>query len=479
MSREPARTAPPAVERARAGARRQARALSGGLVMVLGVAAAVLGVGFFAVLDYGFDQDPHRLVKITLGAALLAGILLRPRVGLFLFPILAPFILWLPKLPVPGLNTLNVLVGSVFFSFAVGRILQRQPIVRSGAIGTQLLVMLLLCAVWIFRGSAFPTEYGYDAAAAGLTLFRTAMSFSAFFITLSMTRGETQRRWIAWAVVLGLLAEAVTTLQMGRDFRGRASGSIGQPNDLAAYFAMFTPLCAALLFGVKNAWARVLLVAATIAGCAGAVLSVSRGGILALAVALGFVAWKSSRALTLVLLAALLASPAWAPDFLKDRIVGTQVTDASSDEVELEGSSADRVETWRTIGNLVANHPIEGVGFGGLSYVLSGLGSTLSTDIKDTAHNTYLRFLGEMGLVGLGSFVWMLWSCWRLSRSAARSARRAFDRQMALGFGAATVAMAISCMFGDRFAQVTIGGSFWVLAALVTDLEHETRSPAS
>jgi len=145
------------------------------------------------------------------------------------------------------------------------------------------------------------------------------------------------------------------------------------------------------------------------------------------------------------------------------------VSDEASDEVELEGSSADRVETWRTIVTLVANHPIEGVGFGGLGYVLSSLGSTLSTDIKDSAHNTYLRFLGEMGLVGLGLFLWLLWSCWKLAATVGRTATNPFDRQLALGFAAATMAMAVSCMFGDRFAQVTIGGNFWVLAAIVTD----------
>jgi len=464
-----------AVDQARQSARRQARSLSSGLVVLLGVAAAVLGVGFFAILDYGFDQDPHRLFKITLGAALLAGILLRPRVGLFLFPILAPYILWLPKLPLPGLNTLNVLLGSVFLSYGVTRMLQRQPIFRSGVIGTQLLVMLLAFGLWIFRGAAFPTGYPYDPGAAGLLMFRTAMTFLVFFIALAMTRGERERRWMAWAVVLGVLAEAYITIALGRNFRGRAAGSIAQPNDLGAFFAMFTPLCVALLFAVRNAWGRLLLAATAVAGAVGVMLTVSRGGILAFAVAVGFVSYRSSRGLTLLLVAALLASPAWAPDYLKDRILGTQVVDESSDEVELEGSSADRVETWRAIGNMVANHPIEGVGFNGLGDVLSSLGTVLPTDIKDSAHNTYLRFLGEMGLVGLGLFLWLLWTCWRLSVQGRRQARSAFDRQLSLGFGAALIAMAISCMFGDRFMQVTLGGNFWVLAALVTDLLDETR----
>ncbi|MEO5616413.1 MAG: O-antigen ligase family protein [Candidatus Eisenbacteria bacterium] len=462
-----------AVDRARDSARRQARTLSSGLVMVLGIAAAVFAVVIFAVLDYGFDQDPHRLFKLTLGAALLASILLKPRLGLFVVPLAAPFILWLPKLPLPGLNTLNILIGSVFFSFAMVRLLRREPIFRNGAVGSRLMLLLLVCGLWIFRGAGFPTGYEYNPAAAGLELFRTTMTFCVFFITLAMTRGERERRWMAWAVVLGVLAEGLVTIWLGRNYRGRASGSIAQPNDLAAYFAMFTPLCAALIFAVRNLWARLALVLAVVVGSVGVVLTISRGGILAFAIAMGLVSLRSSRALSILLVVALLASPAWAPDFLKERIVGTQIEDENSDEKELEGSSADRVETWRTIGNLVANHPIEGVGFGGLGYVLSSISTTLPTDIKDSAHNTYLRYLGEMGLVGLGLFLWLLWTCWSLAETGRRRARLAFDRQLALGFGAAALAMAVSCMFGDRFAQVTIGGNFWVLAALVTDMVQE------
>ena len=459
-----------AVDQARESARRQARSLSSSLVLVLGMIGAVVAMALFALLDYGFGQDPHRLVKIAVGAALFAGILLKPRIGLFVVPILTPFILWLPKLPIPGVNTLNILLGSVFVSFALVQILQRRPIFRNGAMGNRLLLLLLMSGLWIFRGAAFPTGYEYDPAAAGIELFRTIMTFGVFFITLAMTRGEGERRTMAWALVLGLLAESIMTIKMGRNFRGRASGSIDQPNDLAAFLAMFTPLAAALFFAVRRWWAKLVLVGAVAAGTFGVILSVSRGGILALAAALGFVSLRSSRALTILLIAAALTSPAWAPDYLKDRVTGTEISDGSSDEVELEGSSADRIETWRTITTLVENHPLDGVGFAGLNYVLSSIGQTVAVDIKDSAHNTYLRMLGELGLFGLGLFLWVLWTAWSLSVAGRKTATNAFDRQLALGYGAAVIAMAISCMFGDRFAQVTIGGNFWVLSALVTDL---------
>ena len=51
-----------------------------------------------------------------------------------------------------------------------------------------------------------------------------------------------------------------------------------------------------------------------------------------------------------------------------------------------------------------------------------------------------------------------------------------FDRQLAVGLGAATLALAVSCAFGDRFFNVLVTGNFLVLCALVADLVLESRA---
>lgn len=479
MSAGPPLSSISAVDEARASARRQARSLSSSLLVVVGMLGAIAAMALFAVLDYGFGQDPHRLIKIALGIALLAAIAMKPRMGLFFVPLLMPFILILPKLPIPGVNTLNVLMGTIFFSFALGRIVQRQPLLRNGIIGKRLLLLLLMNGLWIFRGLAFPTGYEYNPLQAGVELFRCFMTFMVYFVTLAMTRGEKERRTLLWALVIGLLLESLVTIKMGRNYRMRAAGTIDQPNDLGAYLAMFTPLCVALFFAVRGFFPRMVLLVAAAAGGFSAILSVSRGGILALGVGLAYVSLRSSRALTLLLVVATLTSPIWMPDYVKDRFTGTKISDDSSDELEFEGSTQDRIETWRTIGTLVANHPLDGVGYMGLSYVLGSIGSTLPMEIKDSAHNTYLRMLGELGLPGLALFLWILWTVWRLSLTAGQVAATPFERQMAIGYGAAVIALVISCMFGDRFYQVTIGGNFLVYSALITDLVQEKKAGAA
>ena len=102
MSAGPPFSSISAVDEARESARRQAKSLSSSVLVVVGMVGAIVAMVLFAVLDYGLGQDPHRLVKIAIGGSLVAGISMMPRIGLFVVSLLTPFILWLPKLPIPG-----------------------------------------------------------------------------------------------------------------------------------------------------------------------------------------------------------------------------------------------------------------------------------------------------------------------------------------------------------------------------------------
>lgn len=465
------------VAEARAAARAQARHASGALAAVLGTVLALGAVLALVALDYRFGQQAHRLVKILAGGAVGAVVLLLPRSGLFMLPVATPFLPWLPRLPVPGLNVLNVLVLGVFFSWALRRVFAREPVFRRARLGWLLFGIVALAALSIVRGAAYPTGYEYSAGAATLGLVRAAMAFTIYFLGAWMARGPADRRRLAWAVVLGLLAEAALTLAMGRSGRGgRAVGSFGQSNDLGAFLALFTPFAAALLVAARRWYARLALTATVVAGTAAVVLTLSRGSLLALGAGLALVALLSSRVLTVLLFLTLVSSPLWAPDYLKQRVLGTQVQVEDSDERALEGSARLRVDTWRAVLRVVSNHPVEGVGFGGLASVLPDTGEDLGIEVKDSAHNTFLRFLAEMGIPGLLLFLALLWRCWALAMEGMRRARERADRQLALGLAAATLSLAVSCGFGDRFFNVLVTGNFFLLCALVDDLVTESRA---
>jgi O-antigen ligase len=480
VSRGLAGPGPAPIAEARGAARRQARQLSAGLAVAVGTALALVLVVAFVALDYRFGQEPHRLVKILLGGGLGVSILMIPRFGLFLLPLATPFLSWMPRIPVPGVSILNLLLFTVFGSWALGRIFAREPIVRRARLGLPLGAILLVAGLSIVRGAAFPTGYNYDGLGAAWDLLRCAMTIAFYFLGFWMVRGAKDRRRMGWAIVIGLIAEAGVTIAFGRNGRGgRAIGSFGQANELGAFLAMFTAFAAAMLPAARRWLARLVLGGAVVAGVFGIVLTVSRGAVVAVAAALLFVALRSSRLLTLVLVVVAVSSPLWAPDYLKERMTGTQVESENSDDVTLEGSAQLRVDTWRAIIRVVSEHPLDGVGFAGLGYVLPATGEALGVEVKDSSHNTYLRFLGEMGLLGLGLFLALLWKCWALARDGMRLAQDRADRQLALGFAAATIALAISCAFGDRFFSTLISGNFWLAAALVNDLVSERRAEAA
>jgi O-antigen ligase len=480
MTLDPRPAPPSAVRTVRGEARRGARSLSGGLLPAIAIGLALFAVIALIVLDYGFDQDPHRLVKIIAAVALLLGIVARPKFGLLALPVLTPFLGWMPKLPIPGVNPLNILVFTVFIAFALVRVLQREPVFRRGRLDGWLFALVGLAAISVVRGAAFPTGFTYDGKEAATQVFRCSMTFTIYFIGLAMAREPGDRKAYGWAIVVGLVAESIATIVYGRSGRGgRAEGSIGQANDLGAFLALFTVLSMSLLAGVRRLWQKALLAGAVAVGSFAVLMTVSRGAIIALVVGIAYVVLRSSRWLTFVLLALLITSPLWTPDYVKDRVLGTQIEDEQFDDVTLESSSQLRVDTWRAIVEVVTEHPLDGVGFTGLGYVLPQTGSALGVAVKDSAHNTYLRLLAEMGLLGLFLFVGLLWQCWRLGRDGERAAIDPFDRQLAMGLRGATLVLALCCAFGDRFFPIVITGNFWLLCALVNARISERRESAA
>lgn len=461
----------------RAAARQQGRDLTGALAVVPGIFIAVVVMVCFIVLDYTFDQQSHRVVKVAAGIAAIAAIVSMPMFGLLLLPIATPFLSWVPPTPIPGLNPLNVLLFSIFGTFALARVLQRRPLFRPNHLGIAIGLLVLVCAVSVVRGAAFPTGYGYSARDASLQLFRSATSFATYFIVHAMASGLSDRKRITWAVMIGLLVESVVTIIYGRNGSGgRALGSIGQSNELGSFLALFAVVALALLPGIKHWFGRIVLAGTFITASIGIMLSLSRGGMLAFLVGVAIVGWRSSRIWFGVLTVAMLLSPFWAPEYVKQRVVSSQVEVEGTDEMTVDMSAEARLQTWQSILQVVKEHPLEGVGFTGLGYVLPDMGTSLGfAEVKDSAHNTYLRVLAEMGILGLILFLWLLVKCWMLADTTVRNARNAFDRALGVGLCGATVSLAVSCAFGDRFFNVVIASSFWILCALAEDAVSEHR----
>ncbi|HUK64270.1 MAG TPA: O-antigen ligase family protein [Dongiaceae bacterium] len=468
--------AAPSPAELRERARQGARATSSALIPIAAAALSLALVLAFVALDYLLGTKIHRLWKLLAGGVGVAVMAARPDVGLFLFPILTPLMPLLPKLPVPGLNTGNLVVLSIFMPYAFGSVLQRRPFLRAGRLGAPIVALIVVIGLSVLRGAAFPTGYTYAAGQAGLAWFRVTMTFFVYFIVVMMVRGPMARRRIAWAVTLALLAESIYTIVFGKmTMGGRANGSLGQANSLGAYLSIAEVFALALLFGVRGIWPRLVLLATIGLGGFALMLSASRAALIATAASSLMVLMRSSRLALVVAVLVIGASPLWLPDKVKERFTSTFVEEDESDEKKLEGGAQERVDTWHTILQIVEDHALDGIGFTGLAYVLPQMGSDLGLHVKDSAHSTYLRMLSETGVIGLGVFVFLLWSAFWLGERGIRAAPSRFDRQIALGVSGGVLAMAISCGFGDRFWELTIVGNLLVACALVDDMLPQAR----
>ena len=226
MSLESTQPDLPPMRDMREAARAQTRRLTAGLVYVFAVGLAVFLVLVLTVLDYRFHQDAHRLWKVLLGVAFIVAIFMLPRFGIAVFPIATPYLAWLPKVPIPALNPLNIMLFGVFGAWAAPRVAARQPIFRRGHLSTIMTWLFVVGALSIVRGTVFPTGYHYPAASATIDFLRSSLTFLVYFIGLAMVSGEADRRRLAWAVVIGLAAESITTIQYGQTGSGgRAVGS--------------------------------------------------------------------------------------------------------------------------------------------------------------------------------------------------------------------------------------------------------------
>lgn len=182
------------------------------------------------------------------------------------------------------------------------------------------------------------------------------------------------------------------------------------PNDLAALTLLQLGLCVGVLVTEPKGWLK----RAALIGVGMLVLLVfltqSRGAFLGLVVfgLLSLLAGQRRRIRSLSLFAVVaLVVYVWAPDSVWDRLGGlARATDTENlAEVDEEGSAEQRYQIWQTAYQIIADHPIFGVGWGAYplaneQYAPMDGSEELKLGARDT-HSTYLNVVAETGYPGL------------------------------------------------------------------------------
>ncbi len=262
-------------------------------------------------------------------------------------------------------------------------------------------------------------------------------------------------------------------------------GSIGA-NEFAAGLVPVAILSVALAWTATTKGRRILFGVAAAVAVAGVVLSLSRGGFIALPVAfavwaafggrmrfriLGMLAMAGAVAIAVFLLAA--------PPEERDRVF------------ETEGGGSGRSDLWNIAGRLWQDAPIQGIGLGNFPE-LAPLKLQEATQIERSdlilegihAHSTYLGILAETGVVGFAFFAAIVVAALMASARAAVLFERAGNvkgETLARALFAGTVGLLVAAAFiyiqFQRPLWILLGMSLALYGIAQTDDEGRRTTP--
>lgn len=228
-----------------------------------------------------------------------------------------------------------------------------------------------------------------------------ALSYTYYAIKNKLNLKSVVIGIIVWGLFLSLIEIKIlielggfTTGILGLFFKKNLlSVGWGKSNYLAAFFVLIIPITIGYLFHTKSKPLKYFLVFTLAFMSFALILTLSRGGILALLIALIILFSKIIKTRTLI--------PFLLVFFLVAMVVLlnplTYVLIDRISSIETSGSYFSRINFYRDVWYTFLKHPITGVGFGNLGYYAQFV---LSVDSSSSAHNIVLGILGETGIVG-------------------------------------------------------------------------------
>lgn len=192
---------------------------------------------------------------------------------------------------------------------------------------------------------------------------------------------------------------------------------------------------------------------------AATLLSLSRGGYLALAaVAIGLALSHRQRWWLLGGVGAAAVIVSFVPPI--HRRLAVEVNFASS-----SNTLVGRFELWRVSLQMLEHHVLFGAGLSGFAQTIAPYWNPTHIDRFIYPHNIVLTFWSETGLLGLAAFAWIMFTGFRISWRGWR--RRASDwRPMRLGILLALVAVVVHGLVDVPYFKNDLALEFWALIGL-------------
>jgi O-antigen ligase len=428
-------------------------------LMLLAALTAAAGAGVLS------GVDPKVGVGAAFGLAFAALVLSNVTVGLCVLA----FLSFLDILPTFGALSLAKIAGLLLAISWLATITSRRDSPSLARDRPWLTAALVAFAAWATLSLAWSQGHG-DAVTALLRYLPNLLLFPIAYTAI-------RERRHAFAVVMVLIGGATLAAAAGvlspppnpGAFEpARATGTIGDANELAAALVVGLFLASAILFDrARPALLRGACACTAVLCLGGIVLSLSRGGLVALGVAAVVAVvvagrWRASMlaAAVAVCASAIFYFVALAPLPARERV--TEV-----------GTGTGRTDLWTVGLRMVDAHPLNGVGVGNfqdasIHYLLQP-GLIHRADFIITtpkiAHNTYLQAFAELGIPGGILFLLIILSGAACTLMAARVAARTGQLELELlarGLFVATAGfLAASFFISQNYSKL-----MWMLLAL-------------
>ncbi len=256
----------------------------------------------------------------------------------------------------------------------------------------------------------------------------------------------------------------------------RVGGTLGHPNTLALFFDFLLPLGFSLLFCPMRKRLKLLLILVVGCGMIGLVVTLSRGGILSVGLALTiilFVRWRERTGL-------LRASLAVAAAGLLPLLVLFGPSNSLQERFFEHdyGSAYGRIPHMQVAFNIIRHKPFFGVGLNNYTEVARQYDHTPEQIVplwNSPVHNLFLFVAGEIGLVGLGAFLLFLLAIVRTLLPAIRSS----DPSMAsIGLGLLLGLLAFLSHSQVDYCNWSLFGTLWFLLGLAVSVGRLASLPS-
>lgn len=397
---------------------------------VVGVVGAILAAGCLLALPS--SPQPWN-IRIPLYLMLALWTILRPRIALYALPIAIPWasldsisvgsFQWdtaAADLPV-ALLLLGWLLSFVVRPY-MGRVTnsvldyeRTEPMPHGLVLATLLLLLAMLLSI--------TTTHSISASLKELVKWIEVVILLLLGARYLHTR---QQVWTLVIVVLlagvsqGLLGLVQAFFQLGPQAFVRASelrvyGTFGQPNPFGGYINLILTISIALLLLGRDTRTRLL------AGCAVIVLGIaeylsqSKGGYIAIAVAIYLILTLGFPRLRPLMYAIIIALVAAIGGYMVGLVPARYTTPILQKigliDISFYAPSAanyansERVAHWLAGINMFLDHPFLGVGIGNYASVYPHYALGIFVLPLGHAHNYYINIAAEAGIVGLTAFV--------------------------------------------------------------------------